>query len=184
MYKVWREFAKSNNWSFHLGLLGYPSIFGEYRGHQFKLDFGSYDVEFLRQNRKRTRLTIPVHNSVEAQFTLRGGFSEIFKKIIRFQRLPTGDRLFDQHFSLTGKPEKVVLELFADDKIRRGLRDARIRMGGISVMLREQVLICEPQLILFGTDFKNASKVIMNVLDVVSDLADAVNKLEEMKYGD
>lgn len=184
MYEAWREFAKSHNWFFHVGLLGYPCISGDYREHQFELDFGYLNRRFLRSSRLRTRLTIPVSNLAGLQFELRGGFWEIFKKVIRFRSLQTGERLFDQQFSLTGKPENLVLQLFAKDKLRRELLDARMRIGGISVTLHGQMLICEPQLFFIGTDFKNANKAIISVIDVVSDLADLVNKLEEMKYGD
>lgn len=158
---------------------------GDYRNHHFKLDFGYLGYRFLRSSRLHVRLTILVQNSIGVQFRLDGGFLENFKKIIRFRSLQTGDRLFDQQFSLTGEPEKLVLKLFANDKIRRELRDARMRIGGISVKLHEQVLICEPQFLSFiGANFKYASKAVMNVLDASSEIADAVNKLEEVKDGD
>jgi hypothetical protein len=178
MYEAWREFAKQNGWTFHLGPMGYPYISGEYRKHQFNFDFGSYHFRFLRMPRFRMLLTFSVRNSTGVDFRLRGGFLVSFENLIRLWGLQTGEKSFDQQFILTGRPESLVLKLFANSKIRRGLQDARIRIGGISIKLRGQVLMCEPQFFSF-----NFSRV-MNVLDIACDLTDAVNGLKELNNGD
>ena len=173
MYKVLREFAKDNGWTFRLGSMFWPYISGEYRGHPFNFDFGSYHFRLLRMPRFRMLLTLPISNSENVEFRLYGGFYRNFVNFIRPSGLQIGEKSFDQQFVLTGKPERLVLKLFSDSKIWRQLRDIKIRIGGISFKLGGQMLMCEPQFADFST------KNVISVLDIACDLADATDALKE-----
>ncbi len=178
MYKALREFATGNDWDFHLGPMGYPYISGKYRGHRFNFDFGSYHYRLLRMPRFRMLLTIPICNPVGVDFRLRGRFLMSFINLTRPWGLQIGEKSFDQQFILTGRPESLVLKLFTDNKIWQGLRDVQMSIGGISVRLHGQGLMCEPQF------FSISVSKSMNVIEVGCDLADAVNEIKETNDGD
>lgn len=178
MYKALREFARGNGWDFHLGPMGYPYISGKYRGHQFNFDFGSYHFRLLRMPRFRMLLTIPIDNPTGVDFILRGRFLLGFVNLIRPWGLQIGEKSFDQQFVLTGKPENLVIKLFADNKLWQGLQGVQRSIGGISVQLNGQGLICEPQVFSFSVG------KAMSIIEVGCDLADAVNEIKESKDGD
>ncbi len=103
-----------------------------------------------------------------------------FGNMVKYRGLQTGEKSFDQQFVLVGKPETLILELFADSNIRKQLKKIKLRMGSISVKASEHILYCEPQFHapVGRISWRSVEETVMEVLDVMSNLADNINNLD------
>ncbi len=171
LYGKLREFVERKDWTLKIRLLGYPCIYGEHRGYQFKFHFGAHKGFFLT-HRLCNVLTMPVQNPMYVDLKLQGGALASLASLARSPGLQTGDKIFDQQFILNGKPKEYIIKLFENDDIRRGFKKAQLRLGKFSIKVKQQNMICETTSLAGYSE-----KSIMEILDVVSDLADAIKKL-------
>ncbi len=172
-YQNLREFAEYNGWTFRVELSGYPSVAGEYRGRQFEFDTLTYTKFFMR--RPRRKITFSILNSAGVKANFRGNIFSILEYSLLHSGIEVGDDSFDQQFIVKGEPKELIQELLRSDTIRKEIKKVKALVGGVSIKVSQQILICELSLFpLLGGLSKNN---IMEILNILSDLADSIDNL-------
>jgi hypothetical protein len=166
----WHELASRTGLTFTpagcLGLYGWPSVRGQYRGRDLMLyAVGDSVTESLSED---TKIRVAVNHATRAYFSLSPPmWSAVARVFPPKERLLVGDDEFDRAFLLRGRPEGFVAAILAPAELRQRVLGLR---PGIGLMLRgTEIWLEEPGL-------ERDVDYLQFVFDLLCDLAERVEE--------
>jgi hypothetical protein len=168
---AWRQLADRTGLTYNpagcLGLYGWETVHGSYRGRPLKLEpSGESMIQLLVED---TKLWVAVRNVRDVYFSLTPPLSAI---VVKYRppkgRVVLGDTAFDGAFLLRGHPVASVAEVFAREELRERL--LRLRPGTGLVLSGQEIWLQR-------NGFEQDVEYLHFLFDLLCDLAERVEAL-------
>jgi hypothetical protein len=166
---AWEELASQLGLNFDPGNYWRksPSVSGTYHGHSLVLDTFSCGAGNSRIT--YTRIVVELNNPSGLNLAISGeGVGSGLKKMFGVKEILVGDEALDAKFFIQGSPEVAVQRLLSNTSLRQKLLETQ----SLHVELKGQHIIYQQR------RFEANPEKLLNLFDLLANIAEAVNRLE------